>query len=56
MAYGKLGQTENAQADLEQAKAMIEGKFSSPLERENEGLWYDWVSARDLLREATNKD
>jgi eukaryotic-like serine/threonine-protein kinase len=55
MALRSLGRTANADADLAEAKGLIERKFSSPLEMDNEGLWHDWLTARILLREATPK-
>ena len=55
MAFRKLGQATDAEADLAQAKALVEDKFSSPLELDNQGLWHDWLSARILLREAARK-
>ncbi len=55
MANRKLGQTDDADADIAQAKAMIDETFSSPLEMDNQGLWHEWLTARILLREAMAK-
>ena len=55
MAFRKLGQTANAEEDQSGATALVEGKFSKPLELDNQGLWNDWLTARILLREAANK-
>jgi eukaryotic-like serine/threonine-protein kinase len=54
MSFRKLGQINNANIDLAEAKNLIDGKFSTPLELDNQGLWQDWLSARILLREATH--
>ena len=54
-AFRELGQTQESAKDFAEAQAMIDSKFAKPLELDNEGLWYDWLSARILLREASPK-
>jgi hypothetical protein len=50
----RAGQLEEAKWSLSQARPVIEKKFSAPMEDGNtaDGFWYDWVLARELLREA----
>jgi eukaryotic-like serine/threonine-protein kinase len=55
MAWQKLDKPANAAADLAEARSVIEAKFSTPLEFDNQGVWNDWLYARILLREATRK-
>jgi hypothetical protein len=52
MAQKKLGQIENATADLAWAKRMVKAKFTGPLGFDNDGVWNDWLYARILVREA----
>jgi eukaryotic-like serine/threonine-protein kinase len=55
MTCQQRGQSSEAQSELEQARQVIEAKFQHGLDRGNHvsGIWYDWVFARILLREAT---
>lgn len=55
MAFQKLDKQSDADADLAKAKAMIDHRFTSPLEMDNQGLWHDWLTARILLVEASGK-
>lgn len=55
MAFRKLGQNDEADADFAYAKSMIEEKFSLPMAFDNGGLWHDWLAARILLREASGR-
>jgi hypothetical protein len=54
MACYRNGKAVEAQEHLARARALIEAKFKAGLDRGNStaGLWYDWVFARILLREA----
>ena len=54
MASARLGRPEQARAELNQARALIEGKFPSSLEggSEAKAFWFDWAYVQILLREA----
>jgi serine/threonine protein kinase len=54
LVSNKLGQPDEAGSSLTQARQVIEKKFSAPLDEGNstDGFWFDWVLARELLREA----
>ena len=55
MSLHKLGQDDEASSELIQARNVIEAKFSSPLDHgvADQGMWFEWVAGRILLREAT---
>ena len=55
MSHLQTGHFEQAQPELAGARQTIEAKFQHGLDRGNgaDGMWYDWVFARILLREAT---
>jgi hypothetical protein len=55
MADQHLGKADAARVELGQARAIIEEKFKTPLERGTpmQGFWFDWVFGEILLREAT---
>jgi hypothetical protein len=55
IALYRLGETDPARSELNQARQLIEAKFKSPLDLGGaaEGFWFDWVLGRILLREAT---
>lgn len=55
MASHRLGQTEEARAELLAAQETVERYFKARLDRGNpvQGFWFDWVFARVLVREAT---
>ena len=55
MAYRKLGQPDNATADLTWAQTLVRGRPSSRSMYDNQGVWNDWLYARILLREAAPK-
>ncbi len=55
MALRKSGQVAKADADLARSKTLIDAHFSTPLEYDNQGYWFDWLNARILLREASSK-
>jgi hypothetical protein len=48
------GRKDEALRELGQVRRTIQDKFKNPLEAGNgtEGFWFDWVFARELLREA----
>jgi tetratricopeptide (TPR) repeat protein len=54
MACYRNGEPREAREYLAQSRAQVEGKFKAGLDRgvPGEGLWYDWLFARLLLREA----
>jgi hypothetical protein len=54
LACAKLDQPEEARQHLGQARDLIERRLSGGLEAGNyaDGFWFDWVFARELLREA----
>jgi serine/threonine protein kinase len=54
MSCHQQGQTDEAGSQLAKARAVIEARFKNGLEHGNSslGMWYDWVFARILLREA----
>jgi hypothetical protein len=54
MACYRNGKIAEAQEHLAHGRALVEAKFKSGLDRgaAGVGLWYDWVFARVLLREA----
>jgi tetratricopeptide (TPR) repeat protein len=55
MSLRRDAQYEAALSELEQARKIIESGFDSGLRlgRSDRGLWFDWVFARVLLREAS---
>jgi hypothetical protein len=55
MSLHQLGQEDEARFELLQARNVIEDRFSYPLDHgvAQRGMWFDWVLARMLLREAT---
>ncbi|HEX7571282.1 MAG TPA: serine/threonine protein kinase, partial [Verrucomicrobiae bacterium] len=55
MSCHRQGQADEAGSQLAKARAVIEAQFKTGLEHGNSslGMWYDWVFARILLREAT---
>jgi serine/threonine protein kinase len=55
MSNQQLGKTNEARAELAQAREVIENKYKSPLERGTpmQGFWFDWAFAKILLKEAT---
>jgi hypothetical protein len=55
MSCHRQGQADEAGSQLAKARAVIEAQFKNGLEYGNNslGMWYDWVFARILLREAT---
>ena len=55
MSCHRHGQTDDAGSQLAKARVVIEAQFKNGLEHGNSslGMWYDWVFARILLREAT---
>jgi serine/threonine protein kinase len=55
MSCQALGHTEEARAELTQAREAIDGKFKTELDRgsPSQGFWFDWVFGRILLREAS---
>jgi serine/threonine protein kinase len=54
LACAKLDQPEEARQHLAQARDLIERRLAGGLEAGNyaDGFWFDWVFARELLREA----
>jgi hypothetical protein len=54
MTCARLGRLEDARAELNQARPLIEGKFPSGLAAGSEAtaFWFDWAYAEILLREA----
>jgi serine/threonine protein kinase len=54
LACQQRGQADEARNELAQGRRFVEDKFQQGLDRGDEGtgLWYDWVFARILLREA----
>ncbi|HYG21621.1 MAG TPA: protein kinase [Verrucomicrobiae bacterium] len=50
----RAGQHESAQAEFSNAERIISTRFESSLDAgsRDEGFWFDWLFARDLLREA----
>jgi serine/threonine protein kinase len=56
MACDKKGESYKACSELSQGRQMIEEKFKNGLDhgRTDAGFWFDWVFARQLLREATD--
>jgi hypothetical protein len=55
MAAQRLGQAEQARAELEKARAMFVAPFARDAtypRGEGNGFWFDWAVARILLREA----
>jgi serine/threonine protein kinase len=54
MAYYHQGQTDEACAELAQARLLVDMKFKSGLDRGRAGygFWFDWVYARQLVQEA----
>jgi hypothetical protein len=55
MSCHRQRQADEAGSQLAKARDMIEANFKYGLEHGNtgQGMWYDWVFARILLREAT---
>ena len=56
MAYYHLGQTDDAGTELAQGRQLIDAKFKVGLDHGQAGigLWFDWVYARHLWREAAS--
>jgi tetratricopeptide (TPR) repeat protein len=56
MAYYQLGRTDEARAQLTEARETIEDRFRTGLDRGSgvQGFWFDWAFGRILLREATS--
>ena len=54
MASHELGEVEEARAQLDAGRKLVEAQFSAGLTigNGNEGFWFDWLFARVLLREA----
>ena len=54
MACGQLGEVETARSELAQGRDLIAAEFAKGLGEGNGnvGLWYDWLFARILFREA----
>ena len=54
MVCHRSGQAREAREYLQQARVQVEEKFKQGLDRGDQGagMWYDWVFARVLLREA----
>jgi hypothetical protein len=54
MSDQKLGKTDEAHSQLEEAREIIENKFKSQLDLGTpmQGFWFDWLFARILLNEA----
>lgn len=54
MSWHQLGQREAALTELAQARALVETRGARPLILDSplEGYWYNWIDARQLLREA----
>lgn len=54
MSCHQLGQREAALTELAQARALVETRGARPLILDSplEGYWYNWIDARQLLREA----
>jgi serine/threonine protein kinase len=54
MANCHLGQTDEARSQLAQGTGLIEAKFKNDLDRGDarQGVWWDWVFDRILMREA----
>jgi serine/threonine protein kinase len=55
MAYDQNGQNREAGSELAQGRQLIDEKFNGGLDlgRADAGFWFDWVFARQLLREAS---
>lgn len=55
MCFQRLQHSEEARSELAKAADIIQTKFATGLSAGNatHGFWFDWVSARVLLREAT---
>jgi tetratricopeptide (TPR) repeat protein len=56
MSLHEIGQDDEARSDLQQARTTVEGEFAHPLPPHpvaEQGMWFDWIIARRLLREAT---
>jgi len=55
MSYCRLGQVEEARAELVQANDIVDTQFRKGMDRGNAGtgFWYDWLFARILLREGS---
>jgi hypothetical protein len=56
MASCRNGQLAEAREQLTEGRQLVEREFQSGLDRgvPGVGMWYDWVFARILLREATS--
>jgi tetratricopeptide (TPR) repeat protein len=53
MASRQQGQAERARQELADARQLIDARFESGLQSsEQQGVWYDWLFARVLLKEA----
>lgn len=55
MAAQQLGHVDEARAELEAGRELVEGKFKGRMDRGTpvQGFWFDWDFARLLLRETT---
>jgi eukaryotic-like serine/threonine-protein kinase len=55
MSLTRLGQPDEAQAELALAEELVDAKFKGRADRGTpvQGFWFDWAFARILLREAT---
>ncbi len=56
MTYVKLGRHDEAARLVADARALVDERFKSPLEPWEPGpqiLWFDWINARILVREAS---
>jgi hypothetical protein len=55
MSLHQLAQDDEARSELQQARNIIEARFSSPMDHgaSDRGLWFDWFCARIFLQEAT---
>jgi tetratricopeptide (TPR) repeat protein len=53
MAQQRLGQTEEARKTLAQALVLAKARLPQPSKGAPDDLWNDWITARTLLREAT---
>jgi serine/threonine protein kinase len=56
MACHRLGEVDEASAELAQGRQQLEDYFAGGLKPGNdkEGFWYDWLNAQVLLKEATS--
>jgi hypothetical protein len=52
LAQRRLGRTEDAARDLDEAKSLADQAFSPRLEFDRQDVWFDWLYVRILQREA----